>query len=146
MTGLIIQTLLGTAILCLCSIIHISILIWITGYLARLSEANAESRRKKRWNLMVAGVFSLITFSHFIQILIWAIALGFRQAIENPDDYYYFALITYTTVGYGDVLAKEGSRIFAAMSAVTGVLNFGLSTAFLVGVFSRMLSDQGKSL
>ena len=50
-------------------------------------------------------------------------------------------LVTYTTVGYGDVIVGPDYRLFAAMAAVTGLLNFGLSTAFLVGLFGRLLPD-----
>jgi hypothetical protein len=53
----------------------------------------------------------------------------------------YFALSTYTTLGYGDVILGREHRTFAAMAAVTGLLNIGLSTAFLVGMFSKMLQN-----
>jgi len=58
-----------------------------------------------------------------------------------PDfsDALYFLLITYTTVGYGDVTVGPDYTLYAAMAAVTGLLNFGLSTAFLVGLFTRLL-------
>ena len=51
----------------------------------------------------------------------------------------YFALASFTTLGYGDVLLGEHTRIFGAFSAVTGMLTFGVSTAFLVGLIGRAL-------
>ncbi len=56
---------------------------------------------------------------------------GFAEAI-------YFAIVTYTTLGYGDIVLDANFRVFAALSSVTGLLNFGLSTAFLVGILSRL--------
>ena len=61
-----------------------------------------------------------------------------------PDlaDAIYFSLVTYTTLGYGDIVVGSGFRVFAAMAAVTGLLNFGISTAFLVGLIGRLMADR----
>jgi Ion channel len=58
-------------------------------------------------------------------------------AVANVPDAVYFALATYTTVGYGDVVLASEHRVFGAMAAVTGMLVFGLSTAFLVAILTR---------
>jgi hypothetical protein len=54
----------------------------------------------------------------------------------------YFSLVTYTTLGYGDFVLGPDIRIFASFAAVTGLLTFGLSTAFLVGLIGRILPKQ----
>ena len=54
----------------------------------------------------------------------------------------YFALVTYTTLGYGDVTLPTGYRIFGAFGSVTGLLAFGLSTALLVGLFGRLMQRE----
>ena len=60
-------------------------------------------------------------------------------ALPNLSDALYFSIVTYTTLGYGDIIVGQEFRIFAAMAALTGLLNLGLSTAFLVGLFGRIL-------
>jgi len=50
----------------------------------------------------------------------------------------YFSLVTYAALGYGDVVLGEHFRIFGAMESVTGLLMFGITTAFLVGYFSQV--------
>ena len=81
----------------------------------------------------------MVLFAHTIQVWIWAGAFMALKVLPNISDAIYFSLVTYTTVGYGDVTVGGGFRIFGAMAAVTGLLNFGLSTAFLVGLFDRMM-------
>jgi len=59
-------------------------------------------------------------------------------ALPDWNTAVYFSLVTYTTLGYGDVVLGPGLRIFAAFSAVTGLLGFGISTAFLVGAIGKV--------
>ena len=61
-------------------------------------------------------------------------------ALSDPGEAICFSPVTYTTLGYGDIVVGSGFRIFAAMEAVTG-LNFGISTALLVGLYGRLTRD-----
>ena len=54
----------------------------------------------------------------------------------------YFSLVTFTTVGYGDVVLGEELRIFGTFASVTGLLAFGLSTAYLVALMSRIFENR----
>ena len=84
--------------------------------------------------------FFLFLAAHTIQIYLWALvywAIGALGGYETPI---YFALVTYSTLGYGDVTLATDFRIFGAMASVCGVLMFGMTTAFLVGVATRLLS------
>lgn len=88
--------------------------------------------------------FVAIAFSHLIQVCIWAASFMVLTALPNLGDAVYFSIVTYTTVGYGDVTVARDFRNFAAMASVTGLLIFGLSTAFLVAMFTRMLDEHEK--
>jgi len=44
----------------------------------------------------------------------------------------YFAFVNYTTLGYGDILPVERWQLLGPITAMNGVLLFGLSTA---GIF-----------
>ncbi len=74
-----------------------------------------------------------------IQVWIWAFSFLYLSALPTLSEAMYFSLITFTTVGYGDITLGEGTRVYAAMAAVTGVLSFGLSTAFLAALTARIL-------
>jgi hypothetical protein len=65
----------------------------------------------------------------------WAVlymALGLFDALEPA---LYFSVVSFTTVGYGDVVLEPGWRLLAGMTATHGLLIFGIFTAFLVEVF-----------
>ena len=136
------QIFLGSIVLGICSLIHILLLVAAIKLLRRMSPPERSNRTAFHvLKLLVVG-FSVVLFAHTLQVWIWAISFRGMGVLPNISDAIYFSLVTYTTVGYGDVTVGGGFRVFGAMAAVTGLLNFGLSTAFLVGLFERMLPVQ----
>jgi len=51
----------------------------------------------------------------------------------------YYATVVYTTLGLGDVRATPDWRLMAACVAASGLLLFGLSTAFLFEILGDIL-------
>jgi hypothetical protein len=51
----------------------------------------------------------------------------------------YFALVNYTTLGYGDVTPIARWRLLGPMAAMNGVLLFGWSTAVIFQVLRRTM-------
>ncbi|NKB51419.1 MAG: two pore domain potassium channel family protein [Rhizobiaceae bacterium] len=136
------QILLGSIVLGICSMLHIVLLVAAIKLLRRMAPHDRASRSLLHViKLLVLG-FGIVLFAHTLQVWIWALSFIALGTLPNISDAIYFSLVTYTTVGYGDVTVGGGFRVFGAMAAVTGLLNFGLSTAFLVGLFERMLPNQ----
>ena len=80
-----------------------------------------------------------IVLAHTLQAWVWAAAWVFTDAIEDWNTAIYFSLVSYSTLGYGDIVLEPGLRVFGAFSAVTGILAFGVSTAYLVAITSKSL-------
>lgn len=93
------------------------------------------------WKMTVpiGGTLAAIVASHTLQVWIWAGVLVALGALQELKTAIYFSLVTYTTLGYGDVLLEADFEIFGAMAAVTGLLTFGISTAILVALLGRVL-------
>ncbi|MGX9357221.1 potassium channel family protein [Roseobacteraceae bacterium S113] len=89
---------------------------------------------------LLLTLFVLLS-AHTVQIWTWAIV--FMSVSDLPDlpTSFYFATVTYTTLGYGDIVLGEGARIVATFCAITGLLTFGISTAFMIGVLSKVLPN-----
>jgi hypothetical protein len=137
----ILEISLGSLLLILCAIVHIAIVTAMINFLRRHQPSSGAYTKNERL-IMVAGLFAVSLVSHTLHIYIWAIALRFVGALQTFEEQIYYALVTYTTVGYGDVVVEPGFRILGAMASVTGILMFGMTTAFLVGVFSRVLGEK----
>ncbi len=123
------QITIGSAIITVASVLHIAILVTAIDLLPRLALQLADHG----WVQIIAA-FAAILIGHTIQVWIWALALKLIEALE---DAVYFALVTSTTLGYGDITLTRKWRLLGAMAAVNGLLTFGLSTAFLLEVFAK---------
>lgn len=136
MTG---QIFWGSLLLGICALIHLILIVYWVGFLKSLETALKDFKPFMRGLIPIGGTFALLVFSHTIQVWIWAGFLIWLGALSVGQDAVYFSLVTYTTVGYGDVTLTDQFKIFGAMASVTGLLNFGVSTAFLVGVIGKVL-------
>ncbi len=135
------QIFWGSVILGICSIIHLLILVFWAGRLKQVNKYLGSAVRGIHLPILIGSTFAVIVLAHTIQVWIWAISFVLLQALPNLSDAIYFSLVTYTTVGYGDVTMAPEFRIFGAMASVTGLLNFGLSTAFLVGLLGKLMPE-----
>ncbi|MFS4579788.1 potassium channel family protein [Phaeobacter sp. C3_T13_0] len=135
---LIQQLLLGSLYLGICLAIEAGLLVFCIHLLRKRLGGQQRTRQFLQTTVVMAIAIGLIVFAHTIQVWIWATALFFSGAIVDWNTAIYFSLVTYTTLGYGDVVLGEGMRIFAAFGAVTGLFAFGISTAFLVAALREV--------
>ena len=85
---------------------------------------------------MIATVLCLF-FIHTIEVWTWALAYLELDVVETLTDALYFSTVTFSTVGYGDVLPPLDWRLFCSLEGVNGFLLIGWSTAYLVSASTR---------
>ena len=85
------------------------------------------------------GAVVPLFFGHFAQVELWAGFLVLLGALQSYDDAFYFSLVTFATLGYGDIVLPPGYRIFGALGATCGSLMLGWSTALIFAAISRGL-------
>jgi hypothetical protein len=85
---------------------------------------------------MVATVFGLFLI-HTVEIWTWAGAYLALGTLPNFTDALYFSTVTFSTLGYGDIVLAPEFRLFGALEGVSGFLLIGWSTAYLVSASTR---------
>jgi hypothetical protein len=134
------QISLGSIIMIGCTLFQIGVIGWIVRRLRQFAAFRQQATVRQAFNFS-AIVFFPMLFAHTVHIYLWALMIWLLGALPGYEEPIYFSLVTYTTVGYGDVTLAKDFRIFGAMASVNGILSFGLSTAFLVGLFSNIVES-----
>ena len=133
------QIFSGSVILGLCAVVHIAVLVIGIQALEVIDQLVTGPPIPIERVIMIAAAFGFVLLGHTLQVWLWAFSFYLKGSIATIDDAVYFALVTTTTLGYGDITLPRGQRIFGAMGAVSGLLTFGLSTAFLVSLMEAIL-------
>ena len=84
---------------------------------------------------MVAVVCTL-ALAHLAEVGLWGVGMALVGAIGSEEGPLYFAFVSYTTLGYGDVLAAREWRLLGPAAAMNGILLFGWSTAVIFHVLT----------
>jgi hypothetical protein len=63
-------------------------------------------------------------------------------AIEHVETALYFSMVTFTTLGYGDITLPSDWRLLSSFEAANGIIMFGWSTAFVAAFIQRLAPEQ----
>lgn len=80
--------------------------------------------------LCLSAVWILIQMT--AGVWLWALTFLGLGVFDTLELSVYFSLVSFTTLGFGDVLLPENWRLLGGMAAANGLLNIGIMTAFLV--------------
>ncbi len=84
--------------------------------------------------ILLSGLVVWLFVAIILEALLWALLYLFNPLItELPDmgTAFYFSMVTYTTLGYGDVVLTGQWRTLASIQAANGVIIFGWTTALI---------------
>jgi hypothetical protein len=133
--------LLGTAVLLgslLCYCLATALIVPLVARLLRARHTGLGLWK----NVTVMMIVSLVTaVPHLIQIALWAVVYRAVGEVSTFETAFYYSAENYTALGYGDILLSERWRLLGPLEAVDGLLLFGLSTAVMFAVISRLIRD-----
>ncbi len=81
--------------------------------------------------LVVIAAISGLFVAHIAEAAMWAAFFWKSGHLASFSDGWYFAGVSHTTLGYGDVVLPKPWRSLGPICAINGLLTFGCSTAFL---------------
>ena len=67
-------------------------------------------------------------------------------ALSDLEEALYFSTVTFTTLGYGDVVLQPSWRLLASFQSVNGIIMFGWTTAVIVALVQRILVHESSAV
>ncbi|MAY31489.1 MAG: potassium channel family protein [Rhodovulum sp.] len=137
-----VELIIGTAVI-LASIILAAIGFWLAeGMVARMTPWLLREPHRPKLTLVLVLAVLMILGVFTATVWLWAFTFLWLDLFNTLEGAVYFAIVAFTTLGFGDVLLDPGWRILGGMTAANGLLNMGLYTAMLVELLRSVRSNQ----
>jgi hypothetical protein len=128
-------------------LLALTVTIHAAGLSAMLRRALSHSPTKQFWpaTRLLVWVAWWLLLLHLAEISVWALFFWWQKCLPDAESSFYFSGVTYTTLGYGDLVLPQEWRLFGPVEGLTGILMSGLSTGFFFAVVVRFLSAKSVS-
>ena len=134
---MITRLLAGCCAMALCVIIHAGGLTWaLRRHRERRTIAAMPGFWPATWLFVRVALWVLLL--HLAEITLWASMYLWNGAMPDAASAFYFSAVTYTTVGYGDLVLPPPWRLDGGIEALTGILMCGWSTGFFFATVNRL--------
>ena len=122
--------------------VFVTVLVHLLGLallirMLRFHHRRLHSHRLRPFTHLLVAAIGLFAV-HTIEIWLYAALYFALGAAGHFEEALYFSTVTYSTIGYGDVLLPHGWRILGATEGAAGIIMLGWSTAFLVSLLSQL--------
>lgn len=129
--------LAGSVIIGLTVLIHTFGLIAITRAMSLMIDRFRMRGRRSSVLAMITivlGIFGVMT----VEVWLWAIGYMVTGSFDDFQTALYFSTVTFSTLGYGDIVPHAEWQLFAGLEGINGFLLIGWSTAYLVAAGTRV--------
>ena len=119
------QIFYGSTLLVACALLHVVILAGSIQIIVSLTQKLEHAHHLLRENVILAVGVMLMVLAHAFEIWLWALSFMWTGAVQEFETSFYFSLVTYTTLGYGDItLGTPLGKLFSVFVMVVGVTLF----------------------
>ena len=77
-----------------------------------------------------------------LEAVVWASTYILIGALEHFEQALYFSMVTFTTLGYGDVTLENQWRVLGSFEAANGIIMFGWTTAIVFFAVQRIYFEK----
>ena len=142
------KILIGLSLVAVTIIIHaIGTSSWVNYLINLTRETGFKPFKNWKFFLLIAGTACILMLLHFIEVALWAITYMLLPAITELstfDESMYFSLVTFSSLGYGDITLGPAWRLLSGIEALNGIVLIGWSTALIFTVVERSIQLQLK--
>lgn len=134
---MLLQLLIGSGIITATIVIHVGFAAAVEWVLKREHLWPGRRAGLFRFITLLVGMTLFLLASISISVWLWAHSLLWLGVFQDIETSVYFSLVSFTTLGFGDIILDKDWRILSGLAAANGLLIFGLNTAVLVDFLTR---------
>src|SRR5688500_6574779 len=132
------ELLIALSVVAVCVVIHTVGLVLFGQFLIYKFPKVERTATMTRQVLALILVFAVVITLHLIEASLWAAFYYVRGLFDDFETALYFSLVTYGTIGFGDVVLPQSWRLLSGIEGISGVVLCGLSAAFIFSVINAL--------
>ena len=132
---------LGAGMVVAVSVFHTVALVALARLLSTVGRVLEHLPATRIIVMMLIAILGVL-FVHTAEVWAWAglfIHLGEFDSLKRA---LYFSGVTATTLGYGDVILSLRWQFLSTFEAMSGLILFGVTTAFLIALLQRLIGRE----
>ncbi|MEO1192954.1 MAG: ion channel [Pseudomonadota bacterium] len=91
---------------------------------------------------MITGIVLWFFLAIVAEAWCWAAVYILLGVFQTMEEALYFSTVSFTTLGFGDIILDEQWRLLGAFQAAAGMMIFGWTTAMVFDAVQRVYGDQ----
>lgn len=88
--------------------------------------------------LQISGIVLLMFTITVVEAILWALLYLGLNTLETFERALYFSMVTYTTLGYGDIVIDQKYNLLSSFEAANGIIMFGWTTAIVIASVQKL--------
>lgn len=129
----------AAVIVSVCLIVHVVGIMVMAEWLLERRDYFERNATKRHFAVLIIILFSGVVFLHLVQTALWALFYYVQGLFNDFETALYFSMVSFATIGYGDVLLPSKWRLLGVIEGFAGVILVGISTAFIFAVVNAIL-------
>ncbi len=129
---------LGILAVSICTVIQCAFVAILQIFLKKWFDLPRIAHSFVRMTALLSAVTTFLLFGMILQVLVWAFLFVIQGEFESMRVAFYFSMVNFTSLGYGDIILSPERWILGPMEAANGILMLGLSTSALFSLLHRL--------
>ncbi len=136
------QLLIGSALICLTVAIAAGFVGAATIGLTHAGKWLVSGRKILKLMISLTAMVLWMLVALSVAVWLWAGLFLLLDQFDNLETSLYFSVVSFTTLGFGDIVIGPEWRLLSGLMAANGLILFSLTTAFLIEFIIRLRAAQ----
>ncbi|SJM32383.1 potassium channel family protein [Mesorhizobium delmotii] len=129
---------LGLLAMLACLALQVLASVFAARYFAQASKQPLGPKPLRGIFLQFSILMVVLMTGNIVQVAFWALLYKLLGAFEDFETAMYFSGVTFTSLGYGDIVLDGRMRLLGPLQAANGLMMFGITTALFISAVQQV--------